>query len=148
MTEPKHFSLVKPTVNTPFHIDFEWWKQYDNNWRVSLRSCLCAEHKAALSSVDADATIDWIDAETAEVRSVDGLQHILIVHCARQPDFVTETTPLVDGAFRTLLAHNNEPMTPLELAEQIHKSPETILRTLASPQVYKGLRPVHRQTNN
>lgn len=148
MTEPKHFSLVKPTVNTPFHIDFAWWKQYDNNWRVYLHSCLCAEHKAAFSTFEVDTLIDWIDLDTAEVRSVDGLQHILIVHCARQPDFVSETTPLVDGAFRTLLANNNEPMTPLELAERIHKSPEMILRTLASPQVYKGMRPVPRHSSS
>jgi len=144
MTEPRHFSLVKPTINTPFHIDFDWWKQYDNNWRVYLQSCLCPEHKATFTSTVADLPIDWIDPETAEVRSVDGLQHILIVHCARQPDFVTGTTPLVDGAFRALLANNNGAMTPVEISEYIHKAPETILRTLASPQVYKGIRPVQR----
>ena len=29
VVEDKRFSLVKPTVNTPFHIDFEWWRQND-----------------------------------------------------------------------------------------------------------------------
>ena len=32
----KKFSLVKPSIETPFHIDFEWWKETDSNWRVFL----------------------------------------------------------------------------------------------------------------
>jgi hypothetical protein len=29
-------SLIKPNLNTPFHIDFSWWKENDNNWRIFL----------------------------------------------------------------------------------------------------------------
>ena len=31
--------------------------------------------------------IDWVDPETAEVTQVDGIQHILISHCAKQEGF-------------------------------------------------------------
>ena len=49
MEEGKKFSLVKPTLETPFQIDFDWWKQHDNNWRIFLYSYLCHDHQAAFS---------------------------------------------------------------------------------------------------
>jgi len=141
MIEGKKFSLVKPTVETPFHIDFDWWMKTDNNWRVYLHDCLCYEHQAAFSGYEESGTIDWIDPDTAEVQEVDGLQHILMTHCAKQPDFVTANTALVDAVFRVFLANGNIPLTPKELSEKVNRPAETILRTLAGPVVYKGLRP-------
>ena len=43
LNEVKRFSLVKPTLQTPFHIDFEWWKQSDRSWRIYLRGYLSPE---------------------------------------------------------------------------------------------------------
>ncbi len=143
MNEPRPFSLVKPTVNTPFQIDFDWWKKHDNNWRVFLIGYLCAEHQAAFANSPQDIQVDWIDPETAEVRTVDGLQHVLMNHCAREVDFVTINTALVDSVFRVLLAHGNEPMTPLQLASEINRPADTILRTLSGHTVYMGIRPKH-----
>jgi hypothetical protein len=141
MIEGKKFSLVKPTLDTPFHIDFDWWKQHDNNWRVYLHSCLCIEHQAAFSEYEETVYIDWVDPETAEVQRVDALQNLLITHCAKQPDFVTINTSMVDAVFRLFLADGNAPLTPIELSKKTGKSADTILRTLAGPIVYKGLRP-------
>jgi hypothetical protein len=138
----RRFSLVKPTVDTPFQINFEWWKQYDNNWRIYLYSCLCGEHQKAFENKDNSLYIDIVDPQTAEVFSVDGLQHILMAHCAQLPEFITPNTALVDAVFRTLLANGNSPTTPRELAESLGKTDTTILRTLAGHVVYKGIRPV------
>ena len=143
MTDVKRFSLVKPTLETPFSIDFDWWKQHDNNWRVYLYSYLCQEHQSTFAEAQQDMKVDWIDPETAEVRMVDGLQHVLITHCAQQPEFLNSNTTLVDSVFRVLLANGNAPMTPQQLGEAIHRPPETILRTLTGMQVYKGIRPRH-----
>jgi len=141
MDEVKKFSLVKPTVNTPFHIDFDWWKQHDNNWRIYLQSCLCADHKLLYSETTDVILVDWVDPNTAEVHSVDGLQHILMSHCAIQPEFLTNFTTLVDSTFRILLANGNTPLTPKQLEEKIGKPAETILRTLSGLNIYKGIRP-------
>jgi hypothetical protein len=141
MSETRRFSLVKPTLDTPFHIDFEWWKNHENDWRVFLLGFLCPEHQATFSSSGADVWVDWVDPETAEVRKVDGLQQVLIEHCARQPGFVSSTTTLVDSVFRVLLTNGNQPMTPRELGEAVNRPPETILRTFSSMTVYKGIRP-------
>jgi len=85
--------------------------------------------------------VDWIDPETAEVRQMDGLQHILISHCAKQPGFLDEHTAVVEAVFRLLLASGNTPMTAEELSARLGRPADTILKTIAGPQVYKGLRP-------
>ncbi len=143
MIATSKFSLVKPTIQTPFKIDFEWWKTHDHNWRVYLFSFLCAEHQAVFEKVENQLWIDWIDPETAEVTQVDGLQHILMTHCAAQPDFVNSHTTLVDAVFRVLLSNGNNSITPAELSERIGKSATTILQTLSGPRVYQGIRPAH-----
>ncbi len=142
MTETKKFSLVKPTVDTPFHIDFDWWKTHDGNWRIYLHSCLCPEHQALFENLEESSSIDWVDPITAEVKIVDGLQDTLMTHCAKQPDFLTNHTTLVDAVFRVLISRGNTAMSPKQLSEEIGKPAETILRTIGGIQVYKGLRPI------
>ena len=141
MSDIKRFSLVKPTTETPFHIDFDWWKQQEKNWRVFLTGYLCPEHQTAYSEAAESAWIDWVDPITAEVRSVDGLQHTLITHCAKQPDFVNLNTSLVDSIFRILLAHGNNALSASQFGEITGRPAETILRTLSGSVVYKGIRP-------
>jgi hypothetical protein len=140
VVEVKRYSLVKPTVNTPFHIDFEWWQQNDREWRVHLLSCLPAEYQQAFSDSD-DQEVDWIDPETAEIQRVDGLQHTLINYAANNSDFITGRTTLVESIFRVLLANGNSPMTPSDLGERLNRPPLTILRTVSGVRVYKGIRP-------
>ena len=144
MIETKRFSLVKPTTQTPFHIDFDWWREHDSNWKVYLFSYLCAEHQAAFQNTDQDAKIDWVDSVTAEVFVVDGLEHTLMSHCALQPDFLTQNTSLVDAVFRSFLKNDNKPLTPQELSEITGKTAVTILNTFSGPTIYKGIRPVQK----
>jgi hypothetical protein len=134
-------SIVKPTSKTRFHIDFDWWKQHDNDWRVHLLGCLCVEHQQMFQGRTSAAFVDWVDPQTAEVQRVDGLQHVLITHCARQSGFIDPHTTLVDAAFRTFLANGNIGLTSLELADRLHRQADTILRTFSSATVYKGIRP-------
>jgi hypothetical protein len=142
LTEIKRLSLVKPTTQTPFHIDFDWWSQNDRDWRVYLRNFLCPEHQLAFADVNSAEQVDWVDPDTAEVQLVDGLQNTLITHCAKQHAFYTLHTTLVDSVFRIFLANGNIPLKPDELAEQLGRDAQTILRTLSGPRVYKGIRPV------
>ncbi len=139
--EGKRFSLVKPTVSTPFHIDFDWWKKNERDWHVYLRSLLCPEHQSAFAETEEGQTIDWVDPATAEVTPVDGIQNALMTHCVKQPDFLTEKTALVEAVFRLFLTNGNHPMTSAEMGTRLKRPPETILRTLAGARVYKGIRP-------
>ena len=141
MIEGRRISLVKPTLMTPFHIDFNWWAKNDRDWRVYLRSNLCPEHQKLFEHVDLAEQVDWVDAATAEVQRVDGLQHILITHCARQPGFIPQHSTLVDAAFRLFLANGNAAMNSIELGERLGRPPDIVLRTLTGGRVYKGIRP-------
>ena len=141
VTEVKRYSLVKPTLQTKFHIDFDWWRQIDNDWRVYLQSLLCAEHQQTYADAKIEELIDWVDPETAEIQNVDGLRHILITHCARQTGFITDHTTMVDAVFRVFLANGNIPLSSLELSERLGRSADMIIRTLAGPRVYRGIRP-------
>ncbi len=141
MSDRKPFSFVKPGLTTTYHIDFDWWKNHDANWRVFLYNYLCPEHQAAFSSLDGRAMIDWIDPDTAEIHQVDGLQSTLMNHCAKVEGFYVEQTAIVDAIFRVFLANGNAPLSPIELSDKIGRPAETILRTISSPNVYKGIRP-------
>ncbi|MBN2676591.1 MAG: hypothetical protein JXR32_00845 [Anaerolineaceae bacterium] len=134
-------SLIKPTVDTPFHIDFDWWKQNDNDWKVYLMSCLCLSHQEVFTELNSDDMVDAIDPVTAEIHQVNAVQHALMNHCAKQDDFINEHTSLVDGVFRLFISNGNTPMTAIELSNIIHRPAEMIVRTLAGMKVYKGIRP-------
>lgn len=135
-------SLLKPNVKTPFHIDFDWWKQNERDWHVFLRSFLCAEHQEAFANAEEDGLIDWIDPKTAEIKPVDGVQHALISHCAQLPDFVNQRTAVVEAIFRLFLANGNIPMSAEDLGKKLGRPADTILRTISGPRVYRGLRPI------
>ena len=134
-------SLLKPSVNTPFHIDFEWWKQSERDWHVFLRSLLCTEHQLTFAEMEEGGMIDWIDPMTAEVKPVDGIQHALMSHCALLPEFTDVHTALVEAIFRSFLANGNVPLSAEDLSRKLNRPADTILRTIAGPRVYRGLRP-------
>ena len=135
-------SLLKPNIKTPFHIDFDWWKQNERDWHIFLRSLLCVEHQETFASVEEGGMIDWIDPNTAEVKPVDGVQHALMSHCAQLPEFVGERTAVVEAVFRIFLANGNTPMSADDLGKKLGRPAETILKTIAGPRVYRGLRPI------
>jgi hypothetical protein len=142
VTESGAPRLFKPTLATRFHIDYEWWGRNEREWRVYLLSHLCPEHRAALESLTDQSRIDWIDPSTAEVRSIDAIQHALVSHCSRQPDYIGPHTTLVDAVFRVFLANGNSPLTVVEIAQIINRPAAMMLRTLSGNRVYKGIRPV------
>ncbi len=135
-------TLVKPTIDTPFHIDYRWWERKSLRISVELRAHLCQEHQKVFENHFDTEKIDWVDGSTGEVTQVDGLQHILQIHCSKQPDYINKHLSLVDAAFRMLLANGNKPMTCKELSAILGQSPSKILRTLSGRTVYKGIRPV------
>jgi hypothetical protein len=134
--------LLRPTVDTKFHIDYEWWQRADRDLEVYLRDYLCPEHRESMASADGELSYDVVDPDTAEVRPVGGIQQVLMTHCARQTDYLSPHGSLVDTVFRILLANGNTPVSSAELGKRLGRPAMTILRTLSAPRVYKGIRPV------
>ena len=141
MTSATSNQRIKPTAETRFHIDYDWWARDERDLRVYLLSHLPPNQQELFASEDDGGTVDWIDPETAEVTQVNGLQMALQM-AASEPDFITEQTSLVDAVFRVFLANNNAPLTPNQIAEAIGRSPHMILKTISGMRVYKGIRPV------
>ncbi len=131
---------IQPTLETRFFIDYDWWERSGQDLRVYLISHLLPEQRAYFAEHAAEEEMDWVDPQTAEVHRVDALR-MALQEAARDPNFITPHTSLVDGVFRALLANNNIPLTPIELSERIGRPPMTILKTLVGGQVYKGIRP-------
>ncbi len=134
-------SLLKPSIKTPFHIDFEWWRQNESDWHVFLSSLLCPEHQELFANTEDGGMIDWIDPITAEVKLVDGIQHALMTHCASLPEFTNVHTAVVEAVFRIFLVNGNVPMSAEDIGKKLNRPAETILRTIAGPRIYRGLRP-------
>lgn len=131
---------IKPTLDTKFCIDYDWWERSGQDLQVYLVSHLLPEQREYFAEHGAGEESDWVDPETAEVHRVDGLR-MALQQAAQDPSFITPQTALVDAVFRVFLANNNVPLTPVELEEHTGRRAMTILRTLASGRVYKGLRP-------
>lgn len=140
MTIGKPSALIKPTLNTKFHIDYEWWKQSRDDLRAYLLSHLAPEVRERLAQAEDDRVVDFVDPKTGEVFQLDELQ-LAIQSAISEPDFINTNTSLVDSVFRVLLKSDNTPMTPKQLAEETGRSAETILKTLNGQQIYKGIRP-------
>ena len=138
---PKTLRFIKPSQDTPYHIDFGWWDKADRNLRVYLKSHLCAVHREVYAESSADQPIDWVDPYTAEVKQLDGILYQLRTHCSQQPGYIANDTSVVDAIFRVFLVNENRPQSARELAERIGKDPELILKTISGKTVYKGLRP-------
>ena len=142
LPDVKRTSRARPTIQTHFHVDFKWWQDRDRDWRVFFQSLLCREHQQAFAELPDDHLVDFVDPVTAEVQRVDGLQHVLITHCATMEGFISPHTTLVDAIFRIFLANGNVPMTPVELGQLSGRAPDLILRVLTGETIYRGLRPL------
>jgi hypothetical protein len=138
----KPSALVKPTLDTKFHIDFDWWERSPDDLRIYMLSHLLPEQRERLNQHSGEErTVDYIDPVTGEVFQFDELR-LAIRLAAETPGFINEQTSVVDNIFRALIMHNNTPMTPTELAKLIKRPAETILRTLNGKRIYKGIRPI------
>jgi hypothetical protein len=141
---PSALALVKPTVDTPFHIDYDWWDRKGLDPQMEIISHLCPRHRAIFAEHTGKRKVDWVDEQTGEVKRVNGPEYALQVHCSQEPDYLSEDLPLVDVILRVFLANGNTPQTCTELAVATGYAPARILRTLAGGRVYKGIRPVRR----
>lgn len=133
----------RPTVDTKFYIDYDWWERSGRNFRLILRDQLCGECRERFANHQNTEDVDWIDPDTGEVHRTDALRECLRTRCANDPDYINERLPVASACFRIFLANNNTPLSPKELNQLLPwKGPDTILRTLRGPKVYLGLRPL------
>lgn len=141
--QQKPSALIKPTLDTTYHIDYSWWERSEDDLRVYQLSHLSQEQRDRLSSSDGeDRLVDFVDPETGEVTQLNELELALQI-ASRDPNFINPQISVVDNIFRVFVANGNEPLSPNQLGEIIGRPPSTILKTLSGVRVYKGIRPVN-----
>jgi hypothetical protein len=134
---------LKPTVDTKFHIDLNWWQRQNKDIRIFLLDVLCEECRGELGDLAEERIVDMIDRDTAEVKRVDATWEAIGACCSVHPGYITMDTPLLESIFRVFLANGNKPLSLRELHARLdRKPPETILRLLTKGRVYLGIRPV------
>lgn len=134
-------ALIKPTIDTLFHIDYQWWERNTDDLRIYMLSHLPPEQRDRISQSPEDNVVDYIDPETGEVFQLDELR-LAIQTAAEDAEFINAHTSLVDSVFRVFLKNNNTPLSPRELGDQTGRPPETILKTFSGMRIYKGIRPI------
>jgi len=134
----------RPTVDTVFHIDMDWWDEQDRDIRIHMLDMLCdACRDEYIENYGKLEEIDWVDEDTGEVMRVDGLWHSLRTCCSLKPEYISPRTPIVEAVFRTFVANGNRPLTIREIHEKIDRRPPAVLlKILTSGSVYLGIRPV------
>ena len=132
----------RPTVNSRFHIDMNWWTEQGRDIRVFMRDMLCPGCQSDIEGgVEETEEIDAVNERTGEVTRVDWLWHSILSCCSLKPDYISPTTPIIDAVFRTFLANGNRPLSVVELYELLdRRPPATLLRVLTGGPVYMGIR--------
>ena len=132
--------LVKPSVETKFYIDYQWWEQSRDDLQVYLFTHLTPEQQRTLERKNLSEVYDYVDPESGEVFQLDALG-LAIRESAGREDFITGHIGLIDSVFRALLVNSNQPLSALELAEATGRDAATILKTIGGVRIYRGIRP-------
>ena len=132
--------LIKPSLETNFYIDYEWWEASRDDLNAYLMTHLSPEQQEKLENTDNDEVFDHINPETGEVLQLDALG-LAMQESARQDDFITTHIGLIDSVFRAFLVNDNRPLNAKELSEITQRDAPTILKTIGGVRVYRGIRP-------
>ncbi|MDJ0755784.1 MAG: hypothetical protein QNJ45_19820 [Ardenticatenaceae bacterium] len=129
------------TEETKFHIDFDWWEKSTMDLKTYLSTRLQALGIEDIQFNPDIDEVDLVDMETGEVRRVDGFQFVVQTYFQQLPDDFAQRSSLVDAVFCVLLANANQPMAVSEIADQVNRSGDVVLRTLSGNRVYQGITP-------
>ena len=70
--------LLRPTVETPFAIDWDWFKKHGIDAQLAVRSQLCQQCRREFNQGAPIEEVDWVDPNSGEVFRVDSLrEHIM-----------------------------------------------------------------------
>ncbi len=138
--------LIKPSLETRFYIDYDWWETSRDDLKIYLLTHLSQDQQQALASRDLHEIYDYVHPETGEVIALDALG-MAIQESSRSADFISDHIGLIDSVFRAFLVNGNQPLNARELAEATGRNAATILKTIGGVHIYRGIRP-HSTSQN
>lgn len=136
----KTANLRRVTPDTKFYIDYSWWDDSHLDLKTYLLTRLSLGGE--MGQEIAAEQVDLVDSKTGEVRRVDAFQYLVRSYFNRHGNDMATQGSLVDAVFSVLLANGNEPLTAAEIAEQVNRQTDLIIKTFGGPQIYHGIRPL------
>lgn len=134
--------FYRPTETTRFHVDYSWFDKNGQDVNVLIYKCLTPEQQERLATTPLGELLDYVDADTGEVRSVTRMVQVIRTERADDPTFIEPRMPISEAIFRVFLLNDNHPLTPVELAAKIDRKPAEILAYLGGRSIYNGIRPI------
>ena len=132
--------LIKPSVETKFYIDYDWWEDSRDDLQIYLLTHLSKDQQQALQHRDLREIFDYVHPETGEVFQLDTLR-LAIQESSKSDEFISDRISLIDSVFRALLMRGNQPLSVAELGEITGRDAQTILKTIGGVRIYRGIRP-------
>jgi len=127
--------LTAEPMETSWFIDLDWYQQYKRSFPSLARDCLCTKCYKRLHASENEIPANEI------IETIKGC-------CANDPQYITGNLPILESAFRILIANGNQPMKMEDLSKQLserrggdtyHTSPRILYRLLTND-IYYGLR--------
>ena len=156
-------SNVEPILEEPmtqpaatpgrYHIDLEWYRKVDRSFTSMAEGRMCGSCRAKLGA-EVETRVPVLDAKGTKVvfetRHVAyGSNPVTVIRdcCNESKGYITANMPLMEIAFRILLANGNQPLTVEEIAQQMTEhityaggsrtvSPESLARMLKNDDYY------------
>ncbi|HQZ70228.1 MAG: hypothetical protein ACH37Z_07500 [Anaerolineae bacterium] len=130
---------LRTDIQTPFHIDLDWWSSHGRSLDRYLREILGGQ---AAEDGNPAALVDYIDPQTAEVFQLTAMWTQVLTQRAHRADFITSTMPMTNAVLRALIENRNRPMSAVQIHRRINRgSPQALLRVLQSAHQQYGIAP-------
>jgi len=146
--------LVEEEETQPkYHISMDWYQSSGRAFAVMAESRMCSLCRTKLGS-EVESRVPALDAkgtrvvfETRLVRYGSNPVSVIRDCCSKSKGYIMANLPLMEIAFRVLLANGNQPMTAEEMSQQIEEhityaggsrsiNPEALRRVLANDDYY------------
>ena len=120
-----------------WHIDVDWLEQNNRSFSSLAERCLCSDCKKRFRNEQIKLSVEEL---FTNIRNC----------CSGTTSYVSSTTPIMESAFRLLLANGNQPLDLIEMGRQLsdwrgidtYRTSVDVLSRLLSKDMYYGIRPV------
>jgi hypothetical protein len=139
-----------------YYIDISWYEQNGRSFKAMAQGRFCPACQAKAGTVSqeripvVDKKTNRVVYEVQDVAYGDQPMKVIREDCAKQRNYITPDTPVIEAIFRVFLATGNQPATAERLREQLgdwislrdrphNYAPELIERLIRTDRRY-GLR--------
>ena len=120
-----------------WHIDVDWFEQNDRSFSSMAERCLCSDCRKRFRNEQIKPSAEELFINIREC-------------CSGTAGFISSTTPIMESAFRFLLANGNQPLDLIEMGRQLsdwrgidtYRTSVDVLSRLLNRDMYYGIRPV------